>query len=360
MSNKLKSWGWTPENENNWENIDRRAGDLPGRIIREHRGAYRVVSPEGVTNATLSGSYRHKLTRRGDYPTVGDWVICTVKEGNTIIRDTLPRKTVFSRKTAGTETEEQIMGTNIDKVLIVFAMDGGRTFSARGLERYLTLAWESGAEPLVVLNKLDLCEDIIPFLSAAEEAAPGVPLFLVSAEEKTGVEELREKMVPGETVVLIGPSGVGKSSLINALSGDHLQKVGERREADRRGRHTTTHRELFLLPSGLLLLDSPGLREIQLWGSAETTDEVFSEISELAENCRFRDCTHTSEPGCAVQAALGAGEISLDRFSNYLELRKELAYLQRKEDDRAARQENLKWKKIAQFQKELNKNRKRR
>ena len=277
-----------------------------------------------------------------------------------MIHATLPRRSVLSRKAAGTETEEQVMGTNIDKILIVYALDGGRSFSARGLERYLTLAWESGAEPLVVLNKLDLCDDIVPFLSAAEEAAPGAPLFLVSAEEGTGVAELKSALPPGETVVLIGPSGVGKSSLVNALSGEGLQKIGERRESDRRGRHTTTHRELFLLPSGLLLLDSPGLREIQLWGNSETAETVFSEIAALAEECRFRDCTHTAEPGCAVQAALGSGEISADRFESYLELQRELSYLERREDDRAARQEKMKWKKIAQFQKELNKERKRR
>jgi ribosome biogenesis GTPase len=276
------------------------------------------------------------------------------------IRGILPRRGILSRKVPGEETEEQILGSNIDKVLVVYALDGGRSFTARGLERYLTLVWEGGAQPLLVLNKLDLCTDLVPFLNAVEESAPGVPLFLISATEGEGVESLRSALKPGETVVLIGPSGVGKSSLINALGREELQKTGDRREADRRGRHTTTHRELFRLPSGLLLLDSPGLREMQLWGSGENAGKVFPEVELLADQCRFRDCSHNAEPGCAVREALEQGTLAEERFNSYQELQRELAYLNRREDDKAAREDKIRWKKISQFAKELNKDRKRR
>lgn len=362
MTDPLTNWGWSPDRASTIDETlsGQREGLIPGRIVREDRGSYRVETSLGRKVCGLTGSFRHGLTRRSDFPAVGDWVLCSLEGETGLIKEILPRRGILSRKVPGEETEEQILGSNIDKVLVVYALDGGRSFSARGVERYLTLVWEGGAQPLLVLNKLDLCTDLVPFLTAAEEAAPGVPLFLLSATEGEGVESLRSALKPGETVVLIGPSGVGKSSIINALGQKELQKTGERREEDRRGRHTTTHRELFRLPSGLLLLDSPGLREMQLWGSGENAGRVFPEVEILAEQCRFTDCTHTAEPGCKVREALEKGTLAEERFDSYQELQRELAYLNRRENDKAAREEKNRWKKISQFAKELNKDRKRR
>jgi ribosome biogenesis GTPase len=354
MINKL--WGTLPVKSE----LDRCASEglSFGRIIRENRGHYLIASDDNVLNAEISGAYRYRAAFRSDYPAVGDWsTFRTSDDGHAVIEWIFNRRSTFSRKSAGVRTEEQIIAANIDTIFLVFGINGGRNFTAGGLERYLTLAWDSGAMPVVVLNKADLCteDERESALLTAEASAPGVEVHLVSAATGEGRSSLVEGLSPGTTIALTGPSGVGKSTLINALAENTLQETGSQRETDLRGRHTTTHRELFRLDSGLLMIDSPGLRELQLWGDPGSADSTFSDIAEIAEGCRFSDCSHQGEPGCAVQAALSSGELENRRYESYLELRKELDYLNRKQDIRAAEAETKKWKEITKQMRRLNK-----
>lgn len=321
-----------------------------GRIIRENRGRYLIASGQDLYDAEVSGAFRYKAFERSDYPAVGDWVSFRVSDDkNGVIEWIFARKSCFSRKSAGIKTEEQIIAANIDVIFLVFAINGGRNFTASALERYLTVAWGSGAAPVVVLNKADLCTEEVrdSALRTAEASAPGAAVHLVSAATGEGLDVLIEGLQPGTTIAMVGPSGVGKSTLINTLSGSAVQQTGAQREADLRGRHTTTHRELFRLDSGVLMIDSPGMRELQLWGDAESADESFSDIAEIAALCRFNDCSHQGEPGCAVQEALTSGELEYRRYDSYLELKRELDYLKRKQDEQATGKDQKKWKDIS-------------
>ncbi len=357
----LSPWGWNSR----WQALREAGGTpdlLPGRITTESRQIYTVEGPEGPVTAGISGAYHYRAVLRSDYPAVGDWILYKPSDGNKgVIEQLLPRQSCFSRKTAGERTEEQIIAANIDTVLLVFGINGGRNFTSGGLERYLTLAWESGAVPVVVLNKADLCsaEEREKALLTAENSAPGVSIYEVSALTGEGLEGLTGSISPGSTVALTGPSGVGKSTIINALAGRELQKTTSQREGDLKGRHTTTRKEMFRLPGGLILIDTPGLKEIQLWASEEALAETFDDIALLARECRFKDCTHRGEPGCAVQQALSRGELEHRRYENYLNMEKELNYLKTRQDSQAARMEREKWKGIAKIQKDLKKQNKR-
>ncbi len=303
--------------------------------------------------AELSGKFRHEAVTKGDYPAVGDWVYIKKieDEKKAIIHRIFQRRSSFSRQEAGTRTEEQIIAANVDYLFLVNALN--HDFNVRRMERYLLLAYESGAMPVIVLTKSSICNDIEQKIVETEAIAIGVPIFVVDSLEHTGIDSLKQFVSSGKTIALVGSSGVGKSTLLNALIGIEVAKTGDIREEDSRGRHTTTHRELFQLPSGALVIDTPGMRELQLWEGSEAIQTTFSDIEELATTCRFRDCKHENEPGCAVYSAIENGLITIDRLKSYKKLQRELAYFIRKQDAILARAERDKWKKLSKQHKKM-------
>lgn len=327
-----------------------------GRVVTEHKNIYLLYTESGEILAEVTGKMRYQASGRVDFPTVGDWVVISMLTGEVraTIHKILPRKSKISRKTVGGLTDEQIIATNIDTVFLVLGLD--RDFNLRRIERYLILIWESGANPVILLNKADLCDELKQRRLEVEAIAPGVPTIALSATESVGIEALLPYLGVGQTVALIGSSGVGKSTITNLLAQKDIQAVQSVRQSDQRGRHTTTHRELIVLPSGGLLIDTPGMREIQLWGESEDLQGVFAEIDQLAQLCRFRNCQHNQEPGCAVRQALLDETLDEQRFYNYQKLQQELEYLNRKQDQKAYLAEKERWKKISKAQK---KNRKR-
>lgn len=353
LQNALTNWGYSSRRRADFEATTAGiSGCVPGRVCTEHKGMYRVVTETGFCLAQVSGRLRHDARSRADYPAVGDWVALQLMDGEErgVIQAILPRTSVFMRKVAGAVTEEQIVGTNIDQVLLVNALN--QDYNLRRLERYLILAWESGAAPVVVLTKADLCEDAAAKALEVEVTAPGVPVLVTSVLSGEGLDAVRELAAPGQTLGLLGSSGAGKSSLVNVLLGRDVQAVQEVRGGDDRGRHTTTHRELFQLPGGGVVLDTPGMRELQLWHADEGFGEAFEDIEALAARCRFRDCTHRGERDCAVAAALASGELDAARYDNYRKLQKELAYLARKDAEHRRAQERAAGKMHAQHLRE--------
>jgi len=303
------------------------------RVVRQDRDRFRIQTQAETLTAEVSGRYRHDAKRSSDFPVVGDWVAATTRtdEGAATIHHLLPRISSFSRKAAGDTTEEQLVAANVDSVFLVSGLD--RDFNVRRIERYVTLAWNSGARPVIVLNKTDLADDLAAHVRSVEDVAAGVDIIPISAVTGEGLDLLRQYVNRGETVALLGSSGVGKSTIVNSLLGEERLHTAEVREDDSRGRHTTTRRELIILPDGGILIDTPGMRELQLWADEESLQNSFSEIDELASNCRFSDCKHKTEPGCAIRDALEQGELSVERHQSYLKLRKEIAYLDRRKSE---------------------------
>jgi ribosome biogenesis GTPase len=324
-------------------------------VIGGGRGLFTLTDGESIRMAPVSGAFGYRAALPSDYPVVGDFVACRDEGDQRVVEAVLPRHGLLSRKAAGRKEEEQVLAANVDAVFLVFALDGGRGFLPRLVERLLTLVRDGGATPILLLNKADLVEDHRPYLKEAEAAAPGVELILVSAATGQNLDELRRRLEPARTFFFLGKSGVGKSSLINALFGREIMRTGEIREGDKRGRHTTSSRELFRMPSGALLLDAPGLREAALWADEESVDDSFPDIASLADECRFRDCGHSGEPGCAVQAALVEGRLDYRRYESYLEYRREARYHQLKGSENAQRVERIRWKAISKLQKDLGK-----
>jgi ribosome biogenesis GTPase len=327
----LAALGWSAHFEDAFTAY---AGDglEPARVAVQHRGAYVVCMKDGDLSAELTGRLRHEA-EAGGLPVAGDWVAVRRHEDGSgaVIHAVLPRRTSISRKTAFLATEEQVLGANVDVVFLVAGLDGD--LNLRRLERYLTTVWNSGAEPVVVLSKADLCDDVAAALQAVESVAIGVPLHIVSAVTGEGVDDLRAYPARNRTVALLGSSGVGKSTLINRLRGEDVQSVAGLRK-DGRGRHTTTTRELVPLPGGGLLLDTPGMRELQLWDGGDGFDTTFADIEELAGRCRFSDCGHNGEPGCAVEEALDNGTLDAQRYGSYRKLQRELHALAVRQDKR--------------------------
>jgi ribosome biogenesis GTPase / thiamine phosphate phosphatase len=300
-------------------------GLVAARIAVEHRTKYGVYAELGEADAALTGTARHEATARIDRPAVGDWVAMTPPPagGAGAIHAVLPRASAFTRKVAGHQHEEQVVAANIDVAFLVTSLNA--ELSARRLERYLTLAWKSGARPVVVLTKADLVADPAPLVLAVEAVAAGVAVLLTSAKTGLGIEALRAFLADHRTGTVLGSSGVGKSTLMNALIGWERQDTGKIREADDRGRHTTTRRELVVMPGGGLLIDTPGMRELQLSEAGDGLLAAFGDIEDLAAGCAFRDCSHGPEPDCAVRAAVAAGTLSAERVESYHKLVKELA-----------------------------------
>jgi len=345
----LHALGWNSRWEETFTPY-RDRGLEAARVAREDRGRYLLLHAAGARPAELAGRLRHEAQGRAELPAVGDWVAMRSGDGELgVIAAVLPRASAFVRKVAGETTEEQVVAANVDTVFLVAGLDGD--LNLRRIERYLAAAWESGAEPVVVLNKADLVEDLEARVVEVESVAPGVPVIAVSALAHQGLEGLGSWLAPGRTVALLGSSGVGKSTLLNALLGEERQDTGAVRADDSRGRHTTTRRELVPLPGGALLLDTPGMRELQLWGGEESLAGTFPDVTELASDCRFRDCRHEGEPGCAVRAAVESGVLDATRLDSWHKLQRELRWLDTRRDARARAAEQAKWKAITKSMK---------
>jgi ribosome biogenesis GTPase len=311
-------------------------GWLPARVVSQQRGLWRVVGDFEECWAEPSGKFRKESEAGGDWPAVGDWVSVEFRaeKQNALIRRVLTRRSRFVRKVAGKQIAEQVIVANIDVALIVAALDGD--FNVRRVERYLAQCWESGARPAIVLNKADACAESAELAAEIEGIAMGAPVFLVSAKTGEGLEALEGSFKRGQTIVLLGSSGVGKSTLVNRLLQEDRQTTHAVRESDSRGRHTTTSRELFVMPGGAMIIDTPGLRELQLWNAVEGLTQTFADVDELAAQCRFTDCQHQKEPGCAVQAALASGILDVDRLESWRKLQREQEFLMRKVDPQSS------------------------
>jgi ribosome biogenesis GTPase / thiamine phosphate phosphatase len=316
----------------------------PGRVVAEDRGIYVVATTRGETRAAVTGRLRFEAAGNpAAFPAVGDWVALDVREDGGTIQALLPRRSAFSRLAPGEETYTQVLGANVDVVFIVTSLN--REFNVRRLERYLSAVWESGARPIVVLSKADLAEDLEGCRLAAETSAPGVPILVVSAVDGTGIDDVRALMAPGRTVAVVGSSGVGKSTLINALAGRDLQAVSEVRLDDARGRHTTSRRHLIHLGGFGLILDTPGMREFALLDDVGLATS-FADVDSAAATCRFSDCAHRSEPGCGVRAAIASGALSVERLEAFGKLERQAAAAVRRVDAIARIEERRKWKAI--------------
>ena len=331
----LHKLGW----DDGWEASfadHRAAGLVPARVAIQHRGAYDLIAETGEMRASATT----RLFKSDELPAVGDWVGLDL--ATNLVEAVLDRRTSISRKEVWEATREQVLAANIDVAFLVQALP--LDFNVRRLERYLAMAWESGAQPIVLLTKTDLVEDVTTYLDDVETITLGsCPALAVSAKTGAGLEQLRPWLEPNRTAVLLGSSGVGKSTIVNALVGEELIRTQEIREHDGRGRHTTTHRELIVLEAGGVILDTPGIRELQLWDA--DLEQTFADVEEIAAECRFSDCNHDQEPGCAIRAALEDGSLSVERWQSYVKLQRELAAIEVRRNH-LLRQEKLREYKI--------------
>jgi ribosome biogenesis GTPase len=333
----LRALGWDALFERHFEE-HRQRGLTAARVTLEHQHIYTVHTTIGESLATVAGGLRHRAEGRHEFPAVGDWVAITpITPGRRgVIQTILPRRSKFSRKVAGRETTEQVVAANIDTVFLMMGLDGD--YNLRRIERYLITARDGGASPVVVLNKADVCDDVPARMKEVQSVAQAAPVHAVSTKQDGVLDVLDPYLAPGRTIALLGSSGVGKSTLVNRLVGHQMQKTRAVRISDHKGRHTTTQRQLIIVAGGALLIDTPGLRELQLWDGAGGMDATFDDVEVLGAGCRFRDCQHDAEPGCAVKAAAEAGQLDGSRLDSYRELHKERAFLASQQDVRAAQE----------------------
>ena len=340
----LEALGWNQDLDRAFQAWADEPDVRPGRVLIEFNYICRVWCEGGEIDAVRSGRLTHRATSRGDLPAVGDWVVVRklADENRGAITAVLPRRSWFSRRMAGHVTDEQVVAANVDVVFIVMALDDD--FSPRRLERYLLLARESGASPVILLTKPDVCVDVPARVAEIAALAGDVPVHVVSPKFDQGLDRVAEHVPAGKTGALLGSSGVGKSTIINRLVGREVQKTRDIRESDSKGRHTTSHRQLVFLPNGGFLIDTPGMRELQLWDVGEAVKETFDDIEALALECRFSDCRHRDEPRCAVKTAVEEGRLSASRLESYVKLQDELEHLARQQDQRAQIEEKRRGK----------------
>ncbi len=354
-TDELSALGWDDAFEASFA-APRALGRVPARVVAVHKETSIVRSADGDRPAIVTGRFRFDALAPSEYPAVGDWVALDSLGGGhdgspAVIAAVLPRRSAIrrsaadgSRRGGGRLAAEQVIVANVDVAFLVAGLDGD--LNLRRIERYLAVAWSSGVNPVHVLNKADVADDLEGRRLAVEALGPGVPIVTISARDGTGLEALGQWLTPGRTAVVLGSSGVGKSTLLNALLGEARQATQEVRDDDSRGRHTTTHRELFRLPSGALLIDTPGIRSLEVVGADEGVGQTFEEIDELAAVCRFSDCRHDGEPGCAVRAAIEDGSLDPGRLAAWRKLDREAAHDARRSDPLAAAESRRKWKAI--------------
>ena len=347
---KIEDYGWNDYFDKAYMPW-KESGLKPGRVVSSSGQFYGVACGEGRRDVPVSGHFKYTAAVAGDYPAVGDWVLLRHEGDSSLIERVLPRRTAFTRRASGGSSQEQVIAANIDYMFIAASIEGGRQFTERGLERYIVMVRDSGAEPVIILNKCDLASESEreEFTARAVSVSGDIPVLMVSALTGEGIESLKRLLIPGITAALTGPSGVGKSALINALSGAGIQATGETRKDDLRGRHTTTRRDLFLLGSGAMVIDTPGLRELCPAGDMESLDLAFEEIAEASSQCRFTDCRHMDEPGCAVLQQVSDGYIDQDRYENYIRLRGEMESLEMLRSERGRSEKRLKEKEISKL-----------